>query len=93
MTFFEFMSESGCGMPTWRRSAGIDEEGRVYAPAALAGNEQRVFLCASWDGVPMASHLKHVYLPTTWLAREHPDLREVCERIETLVHGAAAQGS
>jgi hypothetical protein len=55
--------------PEWMRSACIDEDGVVYAPAVITGNEQKAFLCAAWDGdVPSILEDGHVYLPVQWLA-------------------------
>lgn len=76
--------------PGWLRSAAINEEGTVFAPAALTGNEGGAFLCASWDGVPTVIHRGHVYLPTAWLAREHPQVELLCKKIDSTVRASAA---
>jgi hypothetical protein len=39
-------------MPKWMRSVAVGDDGVIFAPAAMSGNEQRALLCASWDGVP-----------------------------------------
>ena len=69
--------------PKWQRSACIDREGTVYAPAAITGNEMKAMLCATWDGnTPMVESDGHIYLPTQWMASEYPDMADVFELIE-----------
>lgn len=77
--------------PDWLRSAAINEEGTVFAPAELTGNERDAFLRASWDGVPAVIHRGHVYLPTTWLARECPQIKILCKKIESTVRANVAE--
>lgn len=76
--------------PGWLRSAAINEEGTVFAPAALTGNEMSAFLKASWDGVRAVIYRGHVFLPTTWLALEYPQVEMLCEKIESRVRANAA---
>jgi hypothetical protein len=79
--------------PAYLRTAGIDEEGRVFASAALTGNERDTVLRAAWDGVPAVIHDDHVFLPTSWLVRDCPQIALPCEKIEARVRAAfAAQG-
>jgi hypothetical protein len=80
-------------VPAYVRTAGIDEEGRVFASAALTGNERDAVLRAVWDGVPAVIHDGHVFLPTSWLARDCPHIELPCEKIEARLCAAfAAQG-
>jgi hypothetical protein len=72
-------------LPEWQRSAAIDADGAVYAPAVLAGNERAVFLCAAYDGVSAVTDGGHVFLPTSWLRREYPCIAETCDKIEQKV--------
>jgi hypothetical protein len=44
-----------------------------------------VLLCALFDDVPAVVDKRHVYLPTTWLAKEYPDMAEVFRSIERRV--------
>jgi hypothetical protein len=80
--------------PTYLRTAGIDEEGTVFAPAALTGNEKNAALCAIWDGIPAAIHRGHVFLPTSWMTQHCPKIEMLCGKIESRVRAAAkVQGS
>lgn len=65
----------------WQRVIGLSSGGTVYVPAAIAGNEQAVFLCALNDGILGKRHLNHDYVPADWLAREYPKCAELCEII------------
>ncbi|RTT13490.1 hypothetical protein DY954_07590 [Pseudomonas aeruginosa] len=70
--------------PEWRRSFGIDDQGEVYVPAAMAGdeNELNVMLCAADDRQITAVHLEHHFVPSEWLKREFPKHFELIEIIE-----------
>jgi hypothetical protein len=68
------------------RSVAVADDGTIFAPAAMSGNEQRAMLCASWDGVPAVLNAKHVYLPVKWLAKEYPELAEVVRNIERRIN-------
>lgn len=70
-------------LPDWLRSAAINDDGTVFAPAALAGNEQAAFSIASWDGVPAVVNYVHVFLPTTYLAPECPQIEMLCKKSST----------
>jgi hypothetical protein len=80
-------------IPKWQRSAALADDGTVYVPAAMSGNEQSAVLSASWDGVSMVAYLNHAFLPTTWLAQGYPKTRDVCEKIERKVREVAAQSN
>jgi hypothetical protein len=82
MQWFSVIRPQGTREPQWKLCAGIDDDGTVFAPAGIAGNEQTVLLCALFDGVPAVVDKRHVYLPTTWLANEYPDMAEVFRTIE-----------
>ena len=62
--------------PEWKRAAGLSDDGRVFLPAALFGNESSLFFSASWDGVGPEGHLYqgHIFMDAEWLAKELPDL-------------------
>ena len=77
----------------WKRLAALADDGTVYIPAAISGNEQIAVLSASWDGVSMVTHLNHAYLPSAWLAKEYPATEKVCALIERHVRLAAAEQS
>lgn len=67
--------------PRWMRSAAIDDRGEVFVPAAIAGSEKMVFLCLGWDGEPAVIDSHHLFVRASWMAREFPKTREVCEKI------------
>jgi hypothetical protein len=83
--WFSVERPQGTQEPRWKFCAAIDAEGIVFAPAAIAGNEQAVMLCAAFDGIPAVISKHHVYLPTTWLADNYPYMAEVFHRIEQRV--------
>jgi hypothetical protein len=83
---------SGLNWAEWKRSACMDLEGVVFAPAAIAGNEQRVFLCAAWDGnVAMILSEGHVYLPVRWLAAYSREDADLCMLVERKVKATLAK--
>jgi hypothetical protein len=70
-------------LPKWKRSLFISEDGVIYAPAAVAGGEMEVFLCAGYDGTKvLQDNENHTYYPLEWLKREFPKARGTCETIE-----------
>lgn len=75
----------GHDRPQWQRSACVDIEGDIYAPAGLFGDEARAHLCAMWDGVSCVFREDHVYLPTYWLAKHYPDDSDLVAIIEVKV--------
>jgi hypothetical protein len=86
MTWFTMANPPGSDRPAWMRSAALADDGTVFAPAAIAGNELRSFLVAAWDGdVPTVTDHGHYYLPTSWLAREYPDVADIGTLIEKRV--------
>lgn len=91
MQWFEVENPPGKRHPKWFRSAGLSDEGVVFLPGAIGGDEKKVTLCAVYDGTPIVQYLKHVYLPAQWLAKEFPKVKEVCERFEARVREVCAQ--
>lgn len=79
-------------LPRWVRSMGISDDGVVFVPAAMAGNEQAVFLCTAYDGTASVTYLNHVFVSSTWLAKEYPDTRELCEIMENRARAEIANG-
>ena len=71
--------------PEWMRSAALADDGTIYAPAVIAGSEQEVLLCASFDGVSVAMDSGHLFVPTKWMAQEFKHAAEVCQKIEASV--------
>jgi len=68
--------------PQWLLTAFRADDGTVYAPAAAAGREKEVLLCAGFDGVGMYVSRNHVYLPVAWLRSEYPSLSVMWDAIE-----------
>ncbi|MBV6013975.1 hypothetical protein KUT70_18855 [Pseudomonas aeruginosa] len=70
--------------PEWRRSFGISDNGVVFVPAAMAGDdsELNVMLCAAGEGQSTLVHLDHHFVPSSWLKREFPKHSELIEIIE-----------
>lgn len=76
----------GVKMAKWQRSAGINAKtGDVFVPAHIAGNEQELLLCASFDGEPCAILHKHLFVRSSWMKKEYPKTKEVCEKIESKI--------
>ena len=70
--------------PAWRRTAAIDRDGVVYAPAGLINSQENIiFLCASSAGIQYIIDDGHLYLPTSWLIQEYPDWSAIMQTIET----------
>ncbi|WP_440985135.1 hypothetical protein ACQHIH_18580 [Xanthomonas sontii] len=83
MKWIEYKQQDGKLIPAWKRTLGVSEEtGEVFVPAAMAG-EQDVLLCAAYDGTTVASNHNHVYVPASWLSREFPDTKELCDIMVT----------
>ncbi|MGH2419837.1 hypothetical protein EJ576_22360 [Pseudomonas sp. C 49-2] len=70
--------------PEWRRSFGVNEEGGVFVPAAMAADtsEQWVVVLATTENQPIAVYLNHYFVPSGWLKREFSKHRELIEIIE-----------
>jgi len=80
--FREMDVQDGRKLTAWQRSYGVSEDGEFYVPAAIAGDEQKVMMCASYDGISVASYKGHLYVPLTWAKKEFPDADEVWEAFE-----------
>lgn len=80
--WLEVPNPQGANIPAWKRSVGLDGTGTLLIPAAIAGNEERVLLCAMYDGTKYVNFKNHAYLPSDWLAREFPECRDICVIME-----------
>jgi hypothetical protein len=89
MVWVEIQKQPGRRLAKWQRSAAMSEDGNVFVPAAIAGNEKRVFLSATWDSIPIVMEYGHLYVPKNWMIREFPETLEVCTLIESKVRTAA----
>jgi hypothetical protein len=68
--------------PAWQRSACITDDGVVFAPAAIFGNEERIYFMAAFDGVSYIYQDSHVYLPTSWLETNIKNGNELAKLID-----------
>lgn len=58
------------GLPEWKRTAGIDENGFVYIPAFVGGNENLAVILAVQDGEPICElESGHFLLRIEWLKK------------------------
>lgn len=83
MQWFEIDDPKANDFPVWAKSFSINDEGRLFVPAAIAKvPEQEVFLCTLSDSIPSILHKNHRYVPAKWLATEFPKASELCRLIE-----------
>lgn len=82
MLWIEIENTTSRKIPKWLLSAAMADDGTIFAPAAISGNEQAAVLSASWDGVAMVMYRNHAFLPTAWLMKEYPKTQELCESIQ-----------
>lgn len=68
--------------PAWLRTVLRSDDGILFIPAILAGNEHPAFLCAIFDGIPYSMFKNHVFLPATWLKKEYPVMEELVGVLE-----------
>ena len=69
----------------WMRTAFVDDHGRVFLPCGAFGNELEALLCLSHDGAVMVRHERHIYAPTSWLAKEYPRYAQAIDAIAAKV--------
>jgi hypothetical protein len=79
---------AGHNLPKWKCTFGVSDDGVVFLPAVIAGDEQAVLLCASYDGVEAVQGFGHLYVSTTWMAREYPPTAEICAAAEKYARGS-----
>lgn len=56
----------------WLRAFYVNDDGEIYLPCGMFGNETGALLGLVHDGVPYVSEDGHVYAPTKWLIKEYP---------------------
>ncbi len=69
-------------IPRWMRMAFVDTNDDVYIPAAVSGSEDSAAYSAMFDGEPAIANDGHVYLRTSWVAKEFPAEADLCRLIE-----------
>lgn len=74
-------NKDGSKFPEWLRSAALAEDGTVFVPLAIAGNENTAFLCAMFDGTRVIEDSGHLYVPADWLGGAMPSTAEICAKI------------
>lgn len=92
LKFFMLDEPPGKRVAKWKRAFGVREDGEVFVPAAVAGDELEVMLCAAHDGTPVASAHGHVYVPSMWVEKEFPGSVEVAQLMRERVQEMRAQG-
>jgi hypothetical protein len=80
------VNDPGNKVPAWMRRAALAPDGTIYVPAAIAGSETVVVLCASFDGIGVLQDSNHVYVPAKWLKEAYPQAIEVATAIERNTH-------
>ncbi len=70
---FQIISMKSATMP-WRNTVFLDEDGEVYMPAEVFGDEFIMALCLIHDCKRQLAYEGHIYAPASWLAKEYPDL-------------------
>jgi hypothetical protein len=70
------------GKPRWKLTVFRDDNGELFAPAAITGNERGAVMTASYDGIKGITAHRHVYLPISWLRRAFPETEEICAVLE-----------
>ncbi len=93
MLWIEMGSPDDKKIPKWKRSVGLSNESVVFVPAAIAGNENNVYLCAAYDASQTVRYLNHIYVSADWLAIEFPNTKAVCETISIKVREICSQNS
>ncbi|MCL1635720.1 hypothetical protein M2650_13910 [Luteimonas sp. SX5] len=76
--------------PPWARVFGIANDGTVYAPAALTGDEGATLEKAAAEGIAAAMKNEHAFLPIPWLLRAYPYEFEVI-RVCRIIDGFARE--
>lgn len=91
--WFSVSNLDGKRIPEWRRSFGIGDNGKVFVPAAMAGDEteMNVMLCALADTQGTALHLEHHFVPSDWLKNVYPKHSELIEIIEARAQTALSE--
>ena len=76
-------------LPEWERTVFFEDDGDIFIPAPVTGhNEERVFMDAGFDGVPVVQQNGHVYFPLSWAEKVYPKEKELYSKIKTNVDEA-----
>ncbi|PHN33537.1 hypothetical protein [Pseudomonas sp. ICMP 561] len=92
MIWLEIENPEGKKIPKWMRTLGVSEDHSIFVPAAIGGNEMSVSLCTAYDGTAMVTYRNRVFVPSTWMSKEFPDTRELCEVMDNWANAQIAAG-
>jgi hypothetical protein len=77
----------------WQRTAFIADNGHVFLPCGLFGNESMMLPVLLTCSARQVRFRKHVYAPAAWLEKEYPEhaqsIRTIAEKVR---RAAAAKG-
>ena len=83
MKWYVLDKNENFNLPEWSRTFGVDEDGLVFIPAAVAQiPENDVYLRMESDSnsdIPMAQYNEHYYMPSSWLSKAFPEIADVCQ--------------
>ncbi len=85
MKWYVTQNTSDSRYPEWARSFAITEDGLILLPAALADAENEAMIAISaceQTGSPTTAYLGHLYVSSTWLKSEYPDIAELVTELE-----------
>lgn len=85
MKWYTTQNTADTRYPQWARSFAITAEGLILLPAALADpeNEAMIAIAACEQlGSPTTAHLGHLYVSSTWLKAEYPNIAELVSALE-----------
>lgn len=93
MQWFTVSDQNRARGPEWLRIFGINKDGEVFVPAALAGGdmEEMVALCAAGNAQPTILYLGHYYVAGNWLKTAFPEKRHLIDAIEVRAHLARVE--
>jgi hypothetical protein len=65
----------------------LGDDGAVFIPAQVAGDERYVAMCAAYDDAPIVLDAprggrRHIFVSTRWLRQAHPYLGVLCDAVE-----------
>lgn len=73
MKVVEFENPLGKRIPAWLRTVYVREDGEVFVPAAIAGADSDVGLCAIYSQTHAVKVGTHLYVPARWMETVFPE--------------------
>lgn len=77
MQWFWMSPACGINRGKWPETFGI-EDGDVYLPAIIAGDEMHILICTAYDGIHWATRNSRIYVAADWMAECFPKKRLLC---------------